>query len=150
MYDVIWSKGEPLCRSVADEKIAVVDVGSTSFKILIAERDATGKVHPLHEEKRQVQLLSGQAFSTIAPDAMDRALEAIAHFSMMAAQHNVPLHAIATAGLRDASNGADLIQAAHERVRRCCHLPRQLSKRAGQNGLVCLTRPWCLQRPLVS
>jgi hypothetical protein len=79
--------------------------------------DATGRaVNALLEEKRLVKLLSGSNFSTISPQAQQRALDTIGQFSVMAAQHGVPLQAIATAGLRDAQNGSDLVRAVHAKV----------------------------------
>jgi exopolyphosphatase/pppGpp-phosphohydrolase len=104
------------CRS--HDRIAVVDVGSTSFKLLVATLDPdTNSVVSLYEEKRQVKLLSGTEFSTISEAAMDRALDAIGHFTAVAAKYGVPLQAVATAGLRDAAESASLIQFVQEKVR---------------------------------
>jgi exopolyphosphatase/pppGpp-phosphohydrolase len=104
------------CRS--HDRIAVVDVGSTSFKLLVATLDpATNSLVSLYEEKRQVKLLSGTEFSTISESAMDRALNAIGHFTAVATKYGVPLQAIATAGLRDAADSASLVQAVQEKVR---------------------------------
>ena len=91
-------------------------MGSTSFKILIATMDSAGKVEPIYEEKRQVKLLSGADFQTIRPEAMQRAHDAMAHFARLAAEQGIPLYAIATAGLRDASNASSLIQSIQEQV----------------------------------
>lgn len=113
------------CR-LDPERIAIVDVGSTSLKLLIASMDESGRhVVALHEEKRQVHLLSGQSFNQISPEAMMRGLDTMSHFSSVAAQWNVPLRAIATAGLRDADRASAFINQVHEQVSKLCAAQRE-------------------------
>ena len=92
------------CRHLP-HKIAIVDIGSTSFKLLIATMDVHGNVVALHEEKRQVRLLSGEHFTTITNEALMRAVGTIGYFAQIADEHGLTLHCIATAGARHVTWG---------------------------------------------
>lgn len=115
---LVHSHQHPARRSARGQTIAIVDVGSTSLKLLVATlNERTGSISALHEEKRQVKLLSGARFSHISPEATERALAAFGHFCAVAAQFGVPLQAMATSGLRDADRADELIHKVQHKVR---------------------------------
>jgi exopolyphosphatase/pppGpp-phosphohydrolase len=96
---------EPICR-------AVIDVGTNSIKLLVA--DVSGRnVHPVHEESRQTRL--GRGFyetHRLQPEAVARTAEAVREFAQTArARDAAAIRVIATSAARDAVNPGDLTSA---------------------------------------
>ena len=94
---------------------AVIDVGTNSVKLLIAEVTST-LVQPLHEESRQTRL--GQSFyqtHRLQHGAIGKTAEAVAAFADTARAARVDsIRVIATSAARDATNAADLTSAIRE------------------------------------
>jgi exopolyphosphatase / guanosine-5'-triphosphate,3'-diphosphate pyrophosphatase len=91
---------------------AVIDVGTNSVKLLVA--DVVGReVSPVHEESRQTRL--GQGFyesSVLQPEAVARTAEAVAEFVGTArGKKSVSVRVIATSAAREAVNPRDLTNA---------------------------------------
>jgi exopolyphosphatase/guanosine-5'-triphosphate,3'-diphosphate pyrophosphatase len=91
---------------------AVIDVGTNSIKLLIA--DVSGReVRPVLEESRQTRL--GQGFyktRRLQPESIARTAEAVWEFGEIAREKNaVAIRVIATSAARDAVNPLDLTQA---------------------------------------
>jgi exopolyphosphatase / guanosine-5'-triphosphate,3'-diphosphate pyrophosphatase len=91
---------------------AVIDVGTNSVKLLIAEV-AGGQVQPVLEESRQTRL--GRGFydtHRLQPAAIAQTAEAVADFARQAREKNsTVIRVIATSAARDAVNAADLVSA---------------------------------------
>src|SRR6516164_6752712 len=88
---------------------AVIDVGTNSIKLLVA--DVAGReVRPIHEESRQTRL--GQGFyetQRLQPESIARTAEAVWEFGEIAREKNaVSIRVIATSAARDAVNPLDL------------------------------------------
>jgi exopolyphosphatase/guanosine-5'-triphosphate,3'-diphosphate pyrophosphatase len=94
---------------------AVIDVGTNSVKLLVAEV-RPGGVAPLWEESRQTRL--GQGFyqtRRLQPEAIRQTAYAVQEFATTArAQGAESLRVIATSAARDALNPADLTTAIHQ------------------------------------
>src|SRR5487761_2272964 len=91
---------------------AVIDVGTNSVKLLVA--DVSGRnVQPVHEESRQTRL--GKGFyetHRLQPGSIQRTAEAVAEFEKIAREQNaVATRVIATSAARDAVNPAELTAA---------------------------------------
>src|SRR5258708_1029193 len=91
---------------------AVIDVGTNSVKLLVA--DITGReVEPVWEESKQTRL--GRGFydtHRLQPDAIDATGKAIAQFSQTARKYQASsVRVIATSAARDAVNAGDLSSA---------------------------------------
>lgn len=91
---------------------AVIDVGTNSIKLLVA--DVSGRnVRPVHEESRQTRL--GQGFydtHKLQPESIARTAEAVWEFGEVAREKNaVTVRVIATSAARDALNPKDLTNA---------------------------------------
>lgn len=91
---------------------AVIDVGTNSVKLLVA--DVSGRaVRPVREESRQTRL--GRGFyetHRLQADAIARTAEAVAEFAKAAREQNsISIRVIATSAARDAKNSGDLISA---------------------------------------
>jgi exopolyphosphatase/guanosine-5'-triphosphate,3'-diphosphate pyrophosphatase len=96
--------------------VAVIDIGSNSGRVVVYRRDGAGMLRILSTTRAPLRLVadvdSGHA---LGPEAIERALVALRDFSSLARGAGARrTFAVATAAMRDATNGPDLI----ERVRR--------------------------------
>ena len=91
---------------------AVIDVGTNSIKLLVADVSARD-VTPVHEESRQTRL--GRGFydtHRLQPDAVAHTAEAVWEFANTARERNAAsIRVIATSAARDAVNPGDLTSA---------------------------------------
>ncbi len=94
------------------ERRAVIDVGTNSIKLLVAEVDGA-KVHPVLEESHQTRL--GQGFYSsheLQPARIAQTAETVAHFAARAREHQAgSVRVIATSAAREATNSDQLISA---------------------------------------
>ncbi|HUC86232.1 MAG TPA: Ppx/GppA phosphatase family protein [Candidatus Acidoferrales bacterium] len=102
---------------------AVIDVGTNSVKLLVA--DVSGRnVRPVHEESRQTRL--GQGFydtQRLQPESIARTAEAVWEFAEIARERNAAvIRVIATSAARDAVNPQDLTNA----IERACGLKTEI------------------------
>ena len=90
------------------KRIAAVDIGSNSIRQIVADVSADGSIRVIDEMKAQPRLGAGvDERGELAPDSMDRAVEALGRMATLArqlgAQH---VEVVATSAVRDAANGA--------------------------------------------
>ena len=105
------------------ERRAVIDVGTNSVKLLVAE--VSGRiVHPLLEQSEQTRLGHGfYPHLRLQPDAITQTARACAGFAEAATQLGAaPIRVIATSAARDAVNAAELANA----VEQACGLPLEI------------------------
>ena len=91
---------------------AVIDVGTNSIKLLVA--DVSGReVRPVHEESRQTRLGKGfYATRQLQPEAVSHTAAVVWEFAEIAREKNIDsLRVIATSAARDAVNPGDLTTA---------------------------------------
>jgi exopolyphosphatase/guanosine-5'-triphosphate,3'-diphosphate pyrophosphatase len=95
--------------------IAVIDIGSNSVR-MVAYEGLTRSPTPIFNEKALAGLgREVQTTGLLAPDAIDRALEALTRFRRLCRTIGVErTWVIATAACRDAKNGADFIARAQK------------------------------------
>jgi exopolyphosphatase/guanosine-5'-triphosphate,3'-diphosphate pyrophosphatase len=89
---------------------AVIDVGTNSIKLLVA--DVRGRdVQPVHEESKQTRLGKGFYESNrLQPEAIARTAEAVWEFAEIAREKSAAsVRVIATSAARDAVNPSDLM-----------------------------------------
>lgn len=102
---------------------AVIDVGTNSIKLLVADVRAKD-VHPIHEESRQTRL--GKGFyetHRLQPEAVARTAEAVWEFAEIARERNAAsIRVIATSAARDAVNATDLTTS----IERACGLKTEI------------------------
>jgi len=98
------------------QRVAVVDIGSNSTRLLVAEVDA-GRVAEVERHSRVTRLgrgvdLSGQ----LSAEAIEAACEVIADYMELCRELGVEqIEAIATSAVRDASNGQAFVAELRER-----------------------------------
>lgn len=88
-------------------RLAAIDIGSNSLRCTIVDVPVGGRRSTLDEERAYVRLGRGTAETgRLADDAMDEAVAAIGRMLRIAREFDVTtVRAIATAAVRDASNG---------------------------------------------
>jgi exopolyphosphatase / guanosine-5'-triphosphate,3'-diphosphate pyrophosphatase len=128
---------------------AVIDVGTNSIKLLVA--DVSGReVRPVHEESRQTRL--GRGFyetHRLQPEPIARTAEAVWEFTEIARERNAAsVRVIATSAARDAVNPTDLTAS----IERASGLKTEIISGAREAELVFLgvaTAAELAERPLL-
>ncbi len=84
---------------------AVIDIGTNTVLLLLAERDSNGRVE-VHSDRATVTRLGEGVAGTrrLAPAAIERTLDALREYRAVVSEHDVPLTVVATEGLRMAEN----------------------------------------------
>lgn len=92
-------------------KIAVIDMGTNTFQLLVGSM-RQGRLHTELEEERFVRLgKGGISQGRILPEARQRAIEALQYYSGRARELGADrLLAVATSALRSAANAAEVLQ----------------------------------------
>ena len=89
--------------------LAVIDLGTNTFHLLIVRPDGSGQFETLCRERFFVKLAE-EGIERIGDAALGRAYAALVHFAEKLAEHGVDkVRAFGTAGLRSASNGPDFV-----------------------------------------
>jgi exopolyphosphatase/guanosine-5'-triphosphate,3'-diphosphate pyrophosphatase len=98
------------------ERLAAIDVGSNSIRLLVAEHDPVTGLEVIDELKDQPRLATGlHGTGALDPDAMEAAFNSLRRMIGVAERRGVTRTvAVATSAIRDASNGT----AFAERIRR--------------------------------
>ena len=98
-------------------RVAVVDIGTNSTRLLLAEVQAGRVVEELERESRVTRL--GQGVDTtgaLAEEAMERVFAVLEDYRRMIDAHGAEANvAVLTSAVRDASNGAGFTAAVRER-----------------------------------
>ncbi len=99
-----------------DSRVAVIDIGTNSILLLVAEKAPGGRLRPVADFSEITRLGEGiDSSGTLAPPAVQRSLEAVRGFAERARELRADrIRAIGTSALRDASNAADFTAPAQE------------------------------------
>ena len=93
------------------QRLASIDVGSNTIRLLIAEPAVSAPLRPIHVERRITRL--GENFlpdRILQPAAMDRSIAALEEFVELMGHNGVSEYsAAATAVVREASNGSNFL-----------------------------------------
>ena len=98
-------------------RTAVIDLGTNTFNILIADVFAS-KFTVVHSEKEGVALgMGGINENIISPDAFERGLATLRHFNFICIHHRVDvINAFGTSALRGASNSQEFIDQVNDEL----------------------------------
>jgi len=98
-------------------RVAVVDIGSNSTRLLVADVDSVGRVEELDRDSRVTRLGTGvDATGALSEEAIARVLKALDGYKQrIDAQHAEAAVAVLTSAVRDASNGADFLAQVRQR-----------------------------------
>lgn len=102
----------------ACRRVAAIDVGTNSIRLIVAEAGADGTYRVLDDEKETTRLGRGLAQTgRIAPEAMEQAVQALARMKRIADGFGVEvLRAIGTCAVREAANQDEFLALARERA----------------------------------
>lgn len=105
-------------RPGARERLAAIDVGSNSIRLLIADYDPATGLSPVDEVKAQPRLAQGLAATgTLDDGAMQRALAALGRMADVCRRRGATrVAAVATAAVREAKNGAEFVRRVREEL----------------------------------
>jgi exopolyphosphatase/guanosine-5'-triphosphate,3'-diphosphate pyrophosphatase len=97
-------------------RVAVVDIGTNSTRLLIADVDEDRSVTELERRTTVTRLGQGvDATGALAPEAMDRVFATLADYRAAIDAHDVTVTtAVLTSAVRDAANGADFTSRVRE------------------------------------
>ena len=112
-----------MLRPMATARRAVIDIGTNSVKLLVADVEG-GDVRPVHEESRQTRLGTGfYATHRLQPEPIARTAEAVWEFTEVARKKNAgAIRVIATSAAREAVNPKDLTDS----IFRACGLKTEI------------------------
>ena len=93
-------------------RVAIIDMGTNTFNLLVAETNGDNKYQTIHNSKCFVKLGEGGIEKKrIAPEAWERGLKAIeSHMSTISTLSVDKVFAFATSATRDAENGAGFVE----------------------------------------
>ncbi len=99
-------------------RVAAIDVGTNTVRLIIAEAYSDGNYRILDDEKETSRLGRGLASTgALAPDAIDAAATTIAHMRRIAEGYLASrIRIVATAAVRDASNRAEFLSLVRQRA----------------------------------
>lgn len=97
--------------TTAREPVAIIDVGSNSGRVAVYRVDAAGQLRLLASTRAALRLVRDvDRRHALGPEAMARALAALRDFRAIALGAGARrLHAVATAAVRDADDGAEFL-----------------------------------------
>ncbi len=100
------------------ESVAVIDIGTNTFHLLITEVNSEGEFYVKHKFKEMVKLGEGGIDTDIITEAaFQRGLNALKVFSQYIQQHKCNrIIAFATSAIRTAKNGKDFINKVYEQT----------------------------------
>jgi exopolyphosphatase/guanosine-5'-triphosphate,3'-diphosphate pyrophosphatase len=91
--------------------LAAVDMGTNSFRLIIARVDEEGSFKIIHKEKELIRLASheGKGLSLITDAEINTAIKALKKFKAIAEFYHAPVRAVATSATREAKNKHEFI-----------------------------------------
>jgi len=98
-------------------RIAIIDLGTNTFNLLVAERDDAGALRILHSAEEPVHLgRGGIEKGVITEEAMERGLLALERYAATATGMGAErIRGFGTSALRNARNAGEFVRAAHAR-----------------------------------
>ena len=100
------------------DRIAAVDIGSNSVRLVVAQVEASGGYRVLDEERENTRLAAAiDATGRLDDDAIEQSLVVLRHYQKIVEGYRVShVRAIATAAVRDAANGAEFVDRVRHQV----------------------------------
>ncbi len=92
-------------------RVSILDLGSNSFRLLVADVAADGAIHPVLRAREFIHLGSEVAATGfLADDVIERAVGAVGHLAGLGIRAGAERSmAVATSAIRDASNGTEVV-----------------------------------------
>jgi len=92
--------------------LAGLDIGTNTFRLLVAKINSSGRLQELHSEQRIIRLGEGLGRNGhLQPQAMGRAINALKAFGAVLERFKVDVVvAVATSAVREAANGPEFVR----------------------------------------
>jgi exopolyphosphatase/guanosine-5'-triphosphate,3'-diphosphate pyrophosphatase len=105
-------------RPPADQRLAAIDIGSNSIRLLVAEVTPDGNYRVLDDEKQTTRLAHGLAETGLLGEpALEQSLEALGRMKAIAEGYGArQLEVIATSAVREAGNRERFLRLARQRL----------------------------------
>ncbi|OXM15296.1 Ppx/GppA family phosphatase [Paenibacillus herberti] len=96
-----------------EQRIGIIDIGSNSIRLVVYEQTASGAHRVIDGSKRPARLSQRiTADGRIDEDTVRELAETLGHFRLLCAHHRTRIvRAVATAAMRNAVNGEEVLQA---------------------------------------
>jgi exopolyphosphatase/guanosine-5'-triphosphate,3'-diphosphate pyrophosphatase len=95
--------------------LAAIDIGTNSIHLLVARPTGNNRFDVIDREKEVVRLGSGSGdMKRLAPEAIERGIEALTRFRQIADSAGADVLAVATSAVREAENRDEFIRRARE------------------------------------
>ena len=100
------------------KKFGSIDIGSNTVRLLIMEMDETGDLKEIASERVICRLGEGiNSEKRLLPHRMKMTLDVLQRFRDQCQQHgNIPIQAVATSAVREASNCEEFVRLANEKA----------------------------------
>ena len=93
--------------------LAAIDIGTNSIHLVIARPTGNNRFEVIDREKEVVRLGSGSGdMKRLAPEAIERGIDALGRFRRLVDSHGAELHAVATSAVREAENRTEFVRRA--------------------------------------
>jgi exopolyphosphatase/guanosine-5'-triphosphate,3'-diphosphate pyrophosphatase len=113
-------------------RLAVIDLGSNTFHLLICDVRTDGTWTELYRERRYVKLAAG-GLDHLDEDRISRAVNCMIAFAETARTYHVTaIRATGTAAMREAGNGAELAR----RIHAACGIPIEIIDGQAEAGYI--------------
>ncbi|XEC96469.1 exopolyphosphatase [Paenibacillus tarimensis] len=99
---------------MTEQRIAIIDIGSNSIRLVIYERTKAGAHRVIEGSKHPARLSEHiDAEGRLSQEAIDRLVETLTHFRMICSHHRTyTIRAVATAAIRNAVNRNFILETA--------------------------------------
>jgi exopolyphosphatase/guanosine-5'-triphosphate,3'-diphosphate pyrophosphatase len=96
---------------MTDSTLAAIDIGTNSFHLIIVKMTGNGSFEIIDREKEVIRLGLGSSpdLQLITPDAINRAVETLQRFKLIAQSYDAPIRAVATSAVRESLNRDEFI-----------------------------------------
>ena len=99
----------------SDEPLAAIDIGTNSIHLVVARPTGNNRFEVIDRDKEVVRLGSGSGdMKRLAPEAMDRGLDALRRFRQVADSRGAEIFAVATSAVREADNRTEFVRRARD------------------------------------
>ncbi len=99
------------------KKIAVIDIGTNSFHMIIAYLDNKDRIQIIERARKVLRLNFNSQSNIISPEAIQKAINVIERFKKLSEKHKAELKAVATSAVREAKNKKEFIQEIYNKTK---------------------------------
>lgn len=101
-----------------NNRIAAIDIGTNSFHLVIVEVQNDGSFKLLDKQREVMRLGShkGEDLSLISEGEIEKAIDILKNYKMLAEHYNAQIRAVATSAVREAENKNKFVKAVKEKT----------------------------------